>query len=267
MKREPAVAGMFYPDDAHELRDMIKRMLPEGVTPQPCLGCVAPHAGYIYSGRVAAEVYARIAIPDTVVVLSPNHRGPLIDFSLWPQGDWQTPLGAAEIDAEFASALQQNCPMVSTDTAPHVHEHAAEVHVPFIQYLAPHAKIVPIVVSERHPDALKEFGRGLAETILQHSGDVLVVASSDMTHQEPHEQAKKKDQLAIDRMLELDEDGLYRTVVENRISMCGIFPVVAMLACTKALGSTTAELALYQTSGDACGDYSRVVGYAGIIVT
>jgi len=266
MLRRPAVAGMFYPRRASELREMIAGVTPQDVERRECLGCLAPHAGYIYSGRVAAEVYARITFPPTVVILSPNHRGPLIDFSLWPDGEWETPLGKVQVDAELARAIAAACPVISDDTSPHMFEHAAEVHVPFVQYHAPDAKIVPIIISTGDLDVLKEFGRGLAQAIKAHTNKVLVVASSDMTHQEPQEIAKQKDQLAIDRMLALDEDGLYETVRRRHISMCGIFPAVSMLACAKALGATSAELVLYQTSGDAIGDYSSVVGYAGVLV-
>lgn len=266
MIRRAAVAGTFYPGAEAALRDAIAQFVSEDAQPEACLGCVAPHAGYVYSGRVAAEVYSRIRIPSTAVILSPNHRGPLVNFSLWPDGRWETPLGSAVVDADLGRAILDACPMLSTDTAPHKFEHAAEVQVPFVQYFAPETRIVPIMISCRRLDQLKEFGQGLAEAVKACSGDALVIASSDMTHQEPHEIAKKKDRLAIERILALDEDGLFETVIGGGITMCGIFPTVAMLACTKALGASSAELALYQTSGDASGDYTSVVGYAGLLV-
>lgn len=263
--RRPYVAGRFYPGTRSELLDELQECIPASAAKRRVLGILAPHAGYMYSGRVAGEVYSRIEIPDSVVLFCPNHTGYPVDFSVWSGGAWETPLGTVPVDETLASLILKHCPGAERDQMAHRGEHAIEVHLPFLQRIHPETKIVPIVVRSQELKDFKAFGQGLAEAIRQSGNQTLVVASSDMTHFETHNSAKAKDKLAIDRMLAMDEDGLFETVQEHEITMCGYGPATVMLSAVKALGATSAELVRYATSGEVSGDYDRVVGYAGMI--
>lgn len=267
MIRMPVVAGSFYPGAKAALEKDLSKLVPASKTTQKCLGIVSPHAGYIYSGACAGKVFSRIEVPDTVVILAPNHTGLGVPFSVWDSGKWRTPLGDAEVDSKLCSLILQEAPMAEPDEDAHAGEHSAEVQVPFIQYRNPSARIAPVVIGSHSLSALKQFGSGLARAIQAYGGRTLVVASSDMSHYEPDKEARRKDQLAIDKMLEFDEEGLFATVARQGITMCGVAPTVAMLACARELGGTKAELVDYRTSGDASGDYTSVVGYAGLIVS
>ena len=266
MDRTPAVAGSFYPGTKKELESTIGSMI-EKSEAGTAIGVVSPHAGYIYSGPVAGALFRRTIVPDLCVILAPNHTGAgRSPFAVWPDGKWLMPMGDVPVDEDFALKLLQACPMAAADQDAHMMEHFAEVQVPFLQAMNPSVRIVPVVVSSHDVDALQGFGKALAGVIRDTAGDVLVVASSDMTHYESQESAKAKDMAAIDKVLALDEEGLLGVVVKKRISMCGVAPTVAMLACCRELGAKEAELVKYQTSGDVTGDLLKVVGYAGIVV-
>jgi len=257
----------FYEGTESALRAQIERFLVPDAAKEAALGIMGPHAGYVYSGPVAGELWSRAAVTDTVVVLAPNHTGTGEPMALWPEGAWETPLGRVEIDAALSGALAAGCSWVTPDPSAHMAEHSAEVQVPFMQYFRPDAKLVAVVISEHRLDRLVDLGQALAQAITQSAGDVLVVASSDMSHFETQERAHALDHAAIEQVLALDERGLWETVRDQRISMCGVGPTVAMLTCTKALGATQARLVRYQTSGDVTGDLRQVVGYAGVLVS
>lgn len=267
MIRRPAVAGSFYSGDASQLRGDIEDYVINDCKKHPALGIVSPHAGYIYSGLVAGNLYSRIKIPDTVVILAPNHTGCGVAYSIWPGGVWRTPLGDVEVDEKVVDELAHVCPLVEKDQEAHLDEHAAEVQIPFIQYFNPNVKIVVIVISAGNIADLKNIGSGLSQVLQKLRPDALVVASSDMTHYESQASASRKDKIAINEILSLDEDALYRKVSDMNITMCGIYPTIAMLVCSKERGAKKAELVRYQTSGDVSGDYDKVVGYAGIMVS
>jgi AmmeMemoRadiSam system protein B len=264
MIRQPAVAGQFYPGGAAALTRDLDTYVGDAAEARPAIGIVSPHAGYVYSGAVAGCVFGAVTVPRRVLILAPNHTGLGGTFSLWPEGSWATPLGEVAVDADLTAALGA-CSLVSTETFAHLREHSAEVQVPFVRHRNPEASIAAVVIASRSPSELREFGAAVAEAV-RRAGEVLIVASSDMTHYEPHEEAIRKDKQAIDRICALDPEGLLRTVAEHQISMCGAAPTAAMLFAANALGAREASLARYRTSGDASGDYTQVVGYAGVVV-
>ena len=266
--RHPAVAGRFYPRDAEVLRQEVRTYLarPGQQKRLGALGCIAPHAGYMYSGHVAGAVFAALTIPELCLVLCPNHTGMGRPLAIVGEGAWETPLGNATIDSTFAAALKQRCPLLEEDSAAHRTEHAAEVELPFLQFLQPDLKFVPIALGTSQFEALEQLGTAIADVIAAEGSPVLIVASSDMNHYESDAITRVKDQTAIEPILRLDARALHHVVTEQHISMCGFGPAVAMLTATKKLGATSAELVKYATSGDISGDRDLVVGYAGIIV-
>lgn len=266
--RQPAVAGSFYPGTKQqletELNKLIKR-IPDKEK-HTAKGIVSPHAGYAYSGGVAGAIFSRIVIPETAIILAPNHTGRGEPFALWPKGKWITPINTTEIDESLTRLIRDASNLVKDDTSAHMQEHSAEVQLPFLQYLNPEIKIVVMVISSNHLEQLKSFGKSLGEVLLTYPKTNLIIASSDMTHYESHQSAEEKDKKAIAKILALDPDGLYETIHKHNITMCGYAPTIAMLAACKILGAQKAELIKYQTSGETSGDYSQVVGYAGIVV-
>ncbi|MBI5360706.1 MAG: AmmeMemoRadiSam system protein B [Planctomycetes bacterium] len=266
MLRHPAVAGAFYDATKAGLEKTLKKLTEQVENKTTCLGVVSPHAGYIYSGPVAGKVFSAINIPDTVVILAPNHTGQGHAFSIWDQGKWQMPLGDVQVDAELCLLIEKESDVVVADASAHLREHSAEVQVPFLQYFNPGVRIAPVIIGSTDFDELKDFGVHLADAVRKHGKETLIVASSDMTHYETDTSARKKDNLAIAEILALDEGGLYDVVHKYGITMCGFAPTIAMLACVKALGAKEAKLIKYQTSGEVSGDYNQVVGYAGIVI-
>ncbi len=267
MKRKAFVAGQFYPGDSERLRRSIEEMSGSPVAPKKALAVVSPHAGYVYSGPVAAAVFSSTVVPGTVVILGPGHREIGSIFAIQGRGSWLTPLGESPIEAELASQIIKRCAFVEEDEQAHLGEHSLEVQLPFIQYYRKDAAIVPICVS--HVAAygqLEALGQGLAEAICGFGKETLIVASTDMSHYISQKAAEKKDMLAIRKILDLDPAGLFETVREEGISMCGYQPTTAALVAAIGLGASAAELVRYQTSGERTGDYDQVVGYAGIRV-
>lgn len=230
------------------------------------IGCIAPHAGYVYSGRVAGAVYSQLEIPRRVIVLCPNHTGMGHPLAIMTQAAWRTPLGDVEPDAELGADLLQRFPLLQEDSAAHRSEHAIEVQLPFLQMRRPDLRLVPIAIGTRDLDVLQALGQALADVISVQSDKVLVIASSDMNHYESDVVTRVKDHKAIEQVLALDARGLGEVVIREEISMCGMGPSVAMLTASTQLGAKTATLVKYATSGEVSGDYDRVVGYAGIVV-
>lgn len=266
--REPFVAGQFYPGSPQELRSEINHLVDKKAKKINAIGCMLPHAGYPYSGKVAGETISRLNIPDTLILLGPNHTGLGAPFSLMSEGIWRMPFGDVKIDSTTAKALLKNSRLLKENMQAHINEHSLEVELPFFQYFKPGIKIVPVVLSSGNAEDLKRIGVELAGTII-NSGvrkNFLIVASSDMTHYEPLPDAQKKDKEAIDAILELDENKLMQRIGKLDITMCGYAPTAVMLKTAKTLGAKNAELVKYQTSADATGDTDSVVGYAGIII-
>ncbi len=264
--RQPAVAGRFYPDDPATLRREIQQYVSVTGNKIHAIGCVAPHAGYMYSGHVAGAVYARLGLPKRYIILCPNHTGVGEPLAMMTEGSWRTPLGDAIIDSQLGKALLGRFPLLAEDEIAHRAEHALEVQLPFLQELAGDFKFVPITVGTTRFDALSALGIAMAQIIEASAEQVLIVSSSDMNHYEPDEATRSKDRKAIDKILALDPKGLYDTVLKEDISMCGFGPTVAMLTAAKRLGAKSAQLVKYATSGDVSGEREAVVGYAGIAV-
>jgi len=264
--RHPAVAGRFYPGARQVLLEDVSSYLSGSEEPVAALGCIAPHAGYVYSGPVAGAVYANVAVPRRCVILCPNHTGRGRPLAIMSQGSWETPLGTAQIDASLADTLKQQFPLLSEDTDAHRSEHAIEVQLPFLQQKRPHFTFVPIALGTGHFETLEKLGEALADVIQAQNEPALIVASSDMNHYENDGITRVKDHKAIDRILALDPAGLFEVIMKEQISMCGFGPAVAMLTAAKRLGAIKAELIKYATSGDVSGDRHMVVGYAGVVV-
>jgi len=266
MYRLPIASGSFYPGNREELEGVLKTLMIDCPARQKALGAISPHAGYVYSGRVMGSVFSRIEVPDTVVILAPNHTGRGTPFSVWPEGRWRTPLGDTSIDEELVNEILNTCELLEKDKAAHENEHSAEVILPFLQYNNPQVKIVVIVIRSGNFEDLSIVGKSIGDVLKKTKPGTLVVASSDMTHYESQQSADKKDKSAIAEIVALREGGLYRVVRELDVSMCGVSPVISMLVCSKERDAATAELIKYETSGDTTGDYDHVVGYAGVIV-
>jgi MEMO1 family protein len=277
--RTPAVAGRFYPGRAEDLlrevREFTSPKTPIETGRIDAIGCVAPHAGYIYCGGVAGAVYSRLKIPERCVILCPNHTGKGRPLAIMANTTWQTPLGEVAADADMAARLLRRFPALQEDSAAHRAEHAIEVQLPFLQASRPELKIVPIAIGTSDFDVLRGLGETLADVIADHHEEdqkterqakVLIIASSDMNHYESDTITRIKDHKAIERVLAMDARGLWEVVLNEDISMCGFGPTVVMLTAAKLLGATSATLVKYATSGDVSGDYESVVGYAGIIV-
>jgi len=266
MIRPAAVAGRFYPADPAVLLRQVEGCL--SVAPQKihARGCIVPHAGYIYSGRVAGAVYGTLDMPSRFILLGPRHYPRGERLAILSAGAWSTPLGDAKIDAPLANALKDAFPLLREDALAHSAEHSLEVQLPFLQRLVADFTFVPIVIGTDRFDALKMLGHAVAQVVRAQKETVLIIASSDMNHRESDAITRVKDQKAIAAILALDARELYDTVRRENITMCGYGPAVAMLTATRDLGSTSAELLQYATSGDVNGDHADVVGYAGIIV-
>lgn len=263
--RFPAVAGSFYPAAAETLRRDLCGLVPAGPK-ERAWAVVVPHAGYMYSGRVAGAVFGRVVVPRDVVILCFNHRGRGADFAVWPEGMWRTPLGDVPVAGELADRIRKAFPGAEFDEAGHAGEHSGEVQVPFLQHARPDARLVPVALSLAVDDRsflrLADFGRALARV----EGDFLVVVSTDLNHYEDQETTLRKDGAAIRAMERLDAEGLRDAIRRDKISMCGFAPAVAGIAYARARGAVSARTVMHATSGDESGDFDRVVGYVGMIV-
>jgi AmmeMemoRadiSam system protein B len=265
MNREPYVAGYFYPASADELRSTISRFVDKKATKKDVVGLLAPHAGYMYSGPVTGAVVSSIVFKDTFIIIGPSHSGLGEPFSVWAEGSWKTPLGTVNVDAELAREMIGVSTFLREDYDAHREEHAVEVQVPFLQYFKPDVRIVPVILSGVTAETYRQIGRDIARAIKETKKNVVIMASGDMTHYEPHDIAAEKDMKAVEAMVALDEGELTRRYKNLHISMCAYGPVVCLMSAAQELGVREAELVKYQTSGDVTGDRDAVVGYAGVI--
>lgn len=269
MIRNPAVAGQFYPGSRDSLLKEVDSLLGERSNSEDAIGMLSPHAGYVYSGPVAGAVFAAAIPREIYIVLGPNHTGLGLAFGVSTASAWKTPLGDVKIDKELAGCIKKNSKHVKDDDLSHQHEHSIEVQLPFLQCVQKNFKFVPIVVSYAPIDVYRDIGAALADSIkeLKLEKKVTIIASSDMTHYESQASAAKKDNSAIEAIFELDEGELVKRISDLDITMCGFGPAAIMIAAVKLLGAGRARLVRYATSGDVSGDYSSVVGYAGMIVS
>jgi AmmeMemoRadiSam system protein B len=266
MVRSPAVAGKFYPANPRELSALIQRYTHHDPAQKPkhVRACMVPHAGYVYSGAVAGAVFSQIALPKKIILLGVRHfpRGEAL--AILSEGTWRTPLGEAPVDGTLAKRLREVCPALREDSVAHSQEHSLEVELPFLQELDPGFSFVPVALGTVQFERLTEVGEAVAKVVAETKDDVLVVTSSDMNHYENDETTRRKDHLAIEKLLQLDAYGLYQICLEREISMCGLGPAVAMLTAMGRLGARNADLVRYATSGDISGERDAVVGYAGM---
>ena len=272
--RKPAVAGMFYAGTAGELEEQIgwcyKHELGPGTIPRvnskglrEIVAIVVPHAGYYYSGPVAAHAYKELAddgVFDTAVIVGPNHTGYGYPVSVWAGGVWTTPLGEVEVNKELSKRLLGD--VIKADETAHIHEHSIEVQLPWLQHLYKKVRIVPITMLAQDIETARIVGKSIG----QAGDNLVVIASSDLTHYEPHSVAMEKDSSVIEAIIALDEEELYERCERLGCTMCGYGPVAAAIVAAKEMKGRTASLLKYATSGDTSGDFSRVVGYGSIVI-
>ena len=269
--RSPAVAGAFYDARPDRLDKEVRQRLAEAglggpPTPRDAFGAVVPHAGYVYSGPVAATVYARIRIPATCVILCPNHTGRGAPAALDPSDAWRTPLGDVPVDRRLAARIRELAPSLEEDAEAHRREHSLEVQLPFLQVLRPDVSFVPISLGEPSLGLCREIGDALARVCSEEAEPPLLLASSDMNHYESREIGRPKDDRALARIEGIDAEGLYRTVLTEEITMCGYLPATALLFAARAAGAGPGVVVARRDSGDETGDPSSVVGYAGVVI-
>lgn len=271
-RRSPAVAGRFYPDDPLALRRELGRCLAPDLQPVAARMLLAPHAGYVYSGELAGRTWSSAHVPKRVLLLCPNHTGRGARRSLWSGGAWDTPLGAVPAAADLTTALH-GAAGLELDVLAHLREHAIEVHLPFVRARNPAAEIAAICLGDLDFAGCHALGLAIAAAIRALEADatgpgpqVLLAASSDMSHYISADEAAALDDLALDRLLALDPAGLFDIVARREIGMCGVLPTTVALIAALALGATRAEMVGYTHSGRVTGDHRRVVAYAGAIV-
>ncbi len=266
MIRRPAVSGQFYYSNALRLKKQVGQYITEDAPKERVIGIVSPHAGLMYSGHVAGAVYSVIKFPNTFILIGPNHTGLGRDVSIMSSGQWEIPTGVFAIDEKLGKTIIGKTPYVSDDMQAHILEHSLEVQLPFISYFSDSVKIVPITVMTASLEMCKDIGEGIASAVKEIGYEVVIAASSDMSHYVHDSTARSLDSMALQEIAGLNPEGLYNIVKKQHISMCGYLPVTVMLYAAKALGAKEATLVKYATSGDISGDYEQVVGYAGIII-
>ncbi len=268
MDRQPIVDGKFYPGTRESWEKGVLGYLNQdssGPVRSPLL-VMLPHAGHVFSGGVAGMTLARSRLEETVVLLGPNHTGQGDKLALWPEGSWHLPGASIRVDQALAQEILAGCQAIHSDTAAHQHEHSLEVILPFLWALNKQTSVVPICVSEPDLETLIRAGQNLAAVIKNHGSGVSTVVSSDMSHFISQKEAEHQDQKALQAIQDLDPERLFAVVRDNGITMCGVLPMTLGLSMARELGATRAEVVHYATSGDVIGDYSHVVGYAGVLV-
>ncbi|TFG05134.1 MAG: AmmeMemoRadiSam system protein B [Promethearchaeota archaeon] len=281
MIRDAKFAGSWYDGTESTLRNTLKKFFevdkrgpktvpdinPNGS--RRIVAVVSPHAGYIYSGAIAAHAFAELAAdgkPELFIVVGIDHRGTgTAPASIQTEGAWETPLGAAKINSVIAKKIEANSERIQDSPRAHSFEHSLELQIPFIQYLYGDIEFVPILLSSGALAAFQDVGTAIAQAV--KGENVVLIASTDFTHFETAETAKIQDQKAINAILQLDEKMLYETVRQNGISMCGYGSTSAVIKAAWDLGAKNAVLLKYGNSGEVSGDYGNVVGYASLKIT
>src|SRR5262245_59118051 len=266
MLRLPAVSGAFYPAEPQALASLIHTYVPPDTARERlnARACLVPHAGYVYSGAVAGAVFARISFPKRIIVLGVRHFPYGEDAAMLSRGVWRTPLGDAPIDCDLAAKVSRSCELLLEDPVAHESEHSLEVQIPFLQVLDPEFTFVPIALGALDYDQLVEVGWALGN-ILKEEPDVLLLTTTDLNHYENQSTTIRKDNLAVEKILQLDAAGLYEVCHKEKISMCGLGPTVSMLTALRHIGAKHAELVQHTTSADYSHDTKKVVGYAGFL--
>ncbi|GAB6059491.1 AmmeMemoRadiSam system protein B [Desulfonatronum parangueonense] len=268
MDRPHIVAGRFYPGTRSAWESEVRGYLDSGsIQREQALLAMVPHAGYSYSGAIAGKTLSSVSLPETVLLLGPNHTGMGASFAVWPSGRWLLPGAHLDVDTQLAQSILDSIPATTADYQAHYQEHSLEVILPFLFVLKPDIRIVPLAVSAPKLDNLLAIGQDLADVLSQWPAPVMIVVSSDMSHFISAEQAKLKDNLALNAILELDPAKFYSTVRSGNISMCGVLPMTIGMAMVNSMGGSKAKIIAYGTSGDVSGEFSQVVGYAGVVIT
>jgi AmmeMemoRadiSam system radical SAM enzyme/AmmeMemoRadiSam system protein B/AmmeMemoRadiSam system protein A len=264
--RPPAVAGQFYPGDANQLAQMVDRLLEGERREEEWPAAMVPHAGLVFSGRLAGDVLRRLRIPRTVIVIGPKHTALGMDWAVAPHQTWAVPGARLESDVALARELCEAIPGLAMDSAAHQREHGIEVELPLLARLAPHTRVVGIAIGAGDLASCHRFAEGLAGVLRKREDRPLLLISSDMNHFATDAENRRLDALALEALDRLDPDEVYQTVTDNGISMCGVLPAVIVLQTLRLLGGVNrAERVGYATSADVSGDTSRVVGYAGML--
>ena len=265
--RPPAVAGTFYPAEAPALSGLINGLLADsGSGPEPWSAVMVPHAGLMYSGKLAAEVFQRVHIADVVIVLGPRHRPVGMEWAVAPHNTWLLPNTTVPSDAELARQLAEGIPDLHLDALAHRQEHSIEVQLPLLARLAPRTSVIGIVVGAGNLDRCRQFAAGLAEVVRGWPTKPLLVISTDMNHYASEAENRRLDAMALSALEGLDPAEVYHTALEHKISMCGLLPTVMVLETLRQLGTLqTCQRVGYATSADVTGDTRRVVGYAGML--
>lgn len=273
--RTPYHAGTFYPSGKEELIEAIKHSflsplgpgaLPSGyANKRLSYAFLVPHAGYMYSGPIAAHAYLHMSKerpPETVVLVGPNHTGLGTAVSVWPAGVWRTPLGDVAIDEEAVKMIVSYSGIAAPDERAHIYEHSLEVQLPFLQYIyGDRFKIVPITILAQFPSISISIAESFFRMVEENGVDALLVATSDLNHYEPHDVSIKKDEAILRRLSEADVHGIFREVEEGGVSACGPAPM-AIVAHIARLAGTRPIILAHATSGDVTGEKDWVVGYA-----
>lgn len=265
MLRKPAVAGHFYSASSLALADEIRRLMPQEEPAAPAVAAMAPHAGYVFSGGCAGQTIARLDIPDTVILIGPNHTGRGTAMAYAPEDAWLTPLGKVDLDRSLLERLAARLPDLEPSAAAHQQEHCLEVLVPFLQVRRPDVRLAPIVLGTQDLDRLLALGEALAAVIEHEDPRPLMLISSDMTHYESAQAAREKDEQALAALETLDPARLHQVVRRERISMCGMGPAAAVAEAARRLGVERGERVCYTNSAAVTGDEREVVAYAGMV--
>jgi AmmeMemoRadiSam system protein B len=269
--RQPAVAGQFYPADASEVDAALDALIPSAVPKRKAIAVVCPHAGWMYSGHTAGLVYSSVEIPDHVILVGPNHRDAGSRYAVYSSGAWHTPVGDVPVAKPLALELLDHCELLAEDTKAHAQEHSLEVQLPMLLRVNPDVHIVPLLIGGGWPESggrreLKEIGGAVAQCVREYGKPVLLVASTDLNHYEDQEVSHTKDKLVLDAIVKLDPDAMMDQVIDVGVSMCGVAATYIVLWAAMGLGAKRAELLEYRTSGDVSGDFTRVVGYGGVVI-
>ncbi|MHB8897705.1 MAG: AmmeMemoRadiSam system radical SAM enzyme [Thermoguttaceae bacterium] len=264
--RRPAVAGQFYPGTAAEIRNTLDDFLRDPVPREPWAAAMVPHAGWIYSGKLAAQVLGRIAIPERVIVFSPKHNRVGADWAVAPHRSWALPSGEVQSDPELAAALAEKVSLLELDASAHIPEHSIEVQLPILSRLAPSARVVGVAMHGGDLADIQRTADQVAAFLSELPSLPLLVISTDMNHYADEATTRRVDRMALDALESLDPERLFQTVRTNRISMCGVVPAVLVMETLRRLGRLNRiESVGYTTSAEASGDTGRVVGYAGAL--
>jgi AmmeMemoRadiSam system protein B len=263
--RKAQCAGTWYPVDVSEINSFFNHKQKR----RKVIAGICPHAGWIYSGKTAGEVYSSMEPASIYVLVGPNHYGLGEAVGVYDEGRWETPLGSLEVSSVLAQSIVEKCRYAKKDKTAHSREHSLEVQMPFIKVLNPNARIVPVALADYRPDTCRSLGEAIAQSLKEKrlDGSAALIASTDMSHYLPGEQAEALDRKAIKKILDLDPEGLLKVVENNNISMCGSGPAASVIWAAKNMGAKKAELLEYTNSGKVTKDYSQVVGYAGLIIT